>query len=166
MSNPSKAQNIDLLETEETILQVVSFRLHDEVYALDILHVQEIIKVLPVTQVPLSAPWVSGVINLRGQIIPLIHLARRMGLKETGMDRNTRFMIVRGQTQNVGIIVDEVLEVLRLAETAQEPPPSHLSHREYLQSVSKQDRGMVIVLDLNKVLHLPSPHSEALQEAL
>ena len=165
MSSPANSSD-DLLDTEEAILQVVSFRLQNEVYALDILHVQEIIKVLPITQVPLSVPWVSGVINLRGKIIPLIHLSRRMGLKETPMDRNTRFMIVRGQTQNVGLIVDEVLEVLRLAETAQEPPPAHLAHRDYLQSVSKQDRGMVIVLDLNKVLHLPSSRNEALQEAL
>lgn len=165
MSPPNKPGS-DLLETEETILQVVSFRLQDEVYALDILHVQEIIKVLPITQVPLSAPWVSGVINLRGKIIPLIHLARRMGLKETEMNRNTRFMIVRGKTQHVGLVVDEVLEVLRLSEAAQEAPPSHLAHRDYLQSVSKQDRGMVIVLDLNKILHLPQTRNEALQEAL
>lgn len=153
-------------ESEGPILQAVSFRLHNEVYALDILHVQEIIKVLPITHVPLSADWISGVINLRGQIIPLIHLARRMGLTESAMDRNTRFMIVRGREQNVGLIVDEVLEVLRLTESALEAPPSHLAHRDYLQAVSKQDRGMVIVLDLHKVLYLSSTRNEALQEAL
>lgn len=153
-------------ETDEPLLQVVSFRLQNEVYALDILHVQEIIKVLPVTQVPLSAAWISGVINLRGQIIPLVHLARRMGLQESPMDRNTRFMIVRGQEQSVGLVVDEVLEVLRLSAAALEPSPSHLAHREYLQAVSKQERGMIIVLDLHKVLYLSTSRNEALQEAI
>ena len=60
-------------------LQVVSFRLHKEVYALDILYVQEIIRVLPVTHVPRAADWIAGVINLRGKIIPLLRLATRLG---------------------------------------------------------------------------------------
>ena len=151
-------------ELNESILQVVSFRLDNEVYALDILRVQEIIKLLPVTHVPHSASWIEGVINLRGQIIPLIHLARRLELSVSPPDRKTRFMIVRSRDQGVGLIVDEVLEVLRLKESQLEPPPGHLSHREYIQSVSKQDDSMVIVLDLQKVLYF-STRNDSLQEA-
>lgn len=154
-----------LPEADDRMLQVVSFRLHNEVYALDILHVQEIIRVLPVTHVPRSADWIAGVINLRGQIIPLIRLASRLGLEVEASGRNTRFMIVRHHDQPLGLVVDEVLEVLRLGARVLEPPPSHLAHRDYIQAVSKQERGMVIVLDLQKVLFNPSRH-EALQEAL
>jgi len=147
------------------VLQVVSFRLHNEVYALEILSVQEIIRPLAVTYVPLAAAWIAGVINLRGQILPLVELPARLGLIPAAPNRNTRFMIVRGREQSVGLIVDEVLEVLRLSESALEPPPSHLQHRDYIQAVSKQERGMVIILDLHKVLYLHS-RNDALQEAL
>lgn len=146
------------------LLQVVSFRLHNEVYALNILSVQEIIKVLPVTLVPLAMPWIAGVINLRGQILPLINLSIRLGLPLTTPTRNTRFMVVRGREQSVGLVVDEVLEVLRLPDTDCEAPPAHLQHRDYIQALSKQERGMVIILDLYKVLYLPS-RNDALQEA-
>lgn len=150
---------------EDAILQVVTFRLHNEVYALDILYVQEIIRMLPVTHVPLASDWIAGVINLRGQIIPLINLAARLGLDVELASRNTRFMIVRNRDMALGVIVDEVLEVLRLSARVLEAPPGHLAHRDYIQAVSKQERGMVIVLDLPKVLYHPS-RNETLQEAL
>ncbi|MEZ0373098.1 MAG: chemotaxis protein CheW [Candidatus Sericytochromatia bacterium] len=151
--------------SEDAPLQVVTFRLYNEVYALDILFVQEIIRMLPVTHVPRAADWIAGVINLRGQIIPLIRLASRLGLEVEPASRSTRFMIVRNRDQALGVVVDEVLEVLRLSARAQEPPPSHLAHRDYIQAVSKQERGMVIVLDLQKVLYHPS-RNEVLQEAI
>lgn len=154
----------ELDASADAVLQVVSFRLHKEVYALDILAVQEIIKVLPVTTVPLAMPWIAGVINLRGQILPLMALGNRLELPIAPHTRNTRFMIVKGREQSVGLVVDEVLEVLRLPERALEAPPAHLQHRDYIRAVSKQDRGMVIILDLHKVLYLPS-RNDALQEA-
>lgn len=162
----SRPEALTETAAEEPLLQVVSFRLHNEVYALDILYVQEIIRILPVTHVPLAADWIAGVINLRGQIIPLIRLASRLGLAVEPESRSTRFMIVRNREQSIGLVVDEVLEVLRLSSRELETPPSHLAHRDYLQAVSKQARGMVIVLDLQKVLLSPSSRHEALQEAL
>jgi purine-binding chemotaxis protein CheW len=152
-------------EADDAPLQVVTFRLFNEVYALDILYVQEIIRLLPITHVPLAAEWIAGVINLRGQIIPLIRLASRLGLEVEAASRNTRFMSVRNRDQALGLIVDEVLEVLRLSSRVLEPPPGHLAHRDYLQAVSKQERGMVIVLDLQKVLYHPA-RNEMLQEAI
>ncbi len=148
-------------------MQVVSFRLYKEIYALNILYVQEIIKPLSVTHVPLASPWIAGVINLRGQIIPLIYLSRRLGLEQATYQRDTRFVIVRSREQSVGFVVDEVLEVLRLNADKTEPPPGHLDYREYIHTVSKQERGMVMVLDLNKILyHHPQARTDVLEEAL
>jgi len=147
-------------------LQVVSFRLENEIYSLDILCVQEIIKVLPVTQVPLTPPWMAGVINLRGQILPLIHLASRLGLKKTPYQRNTRFVIVRGREQNVGLVVDEVQEVLRLPVSQLEPPPATSIEKDYIQAVCKHDNRLVIVLDLPKVLYDYKPRPETVQEVV
>lgn len=157
---------VQLIDTPADLLQAVSFRLHNEVYALDILHVQEIIKPLPVTEVPHAPPWIAGVINLRGQILPLIHLARCLALEGVPLPRTTRFMIVRSREQPVGLVVDEVLEVLRLSGDALEPPPAHLAHRELIHGVSKQERGMVIVLDLAKVLYFNAARGDTPQEAL
>lgn len=153
-------------EKVQLLLQVVSFRLHQEIYALNILHVQEIIKALPVTPVPHAHPWIAGVINLRGQIIPLIYLARRLELDVMPAQRSTRFVIVRSRDQSVGLVVDEVLEVLRLHENNTESPPNHLQHRDYIQTVSKQERGMIMVLDLPKILYDSPTRNEAHEEAL
>ena len=116
---------------------------------------------------PLAPPWIAGVVNLRGQIIPLIYLSRRLGLEQTSYQRNTRFVIVRSREQSVGFVVDEVLEVLQLNADKTEPPPGHLDYREYIHAVSKQERGMVMVLDLNKILyHHPQARIDVLEEAL
>lgn len=152
-----------LLDTLEPTLQVVSFRLDEEIYALDILLVQEIIKSLPVTQVPLTASWIEGVINLRGQIIPLINLPERLNLKRTPYNKDTRFVIVRSDEQYVGLVVDEVLEVLRLYPGSLEQVPNTTIDKEYIQGVSKFTQGLVIILDLPKVLyeHQASSSQEA-----
>ncbi len=154
------------LNPHAPFLQVVSFRLSNEVYALDILNVQEIIRVLPITHVPRAMDWVQGVINLRGQIIPLLCPAKRLHLVVDPITRNSRFIIMRQRDQAIGLIVDEVLEVLRIPPQALEAPPQHLAHRDFIQAVSKQERGMVIVLDPNKVLAHPTLRNEALLEAV
>ena len=155
-----------LTEVQADTLQVVSFRLENEIYSLDILCVQEIIKALPVTQVPLTVSWIEGVINLRGQILPLINLASRLGLKPSPYKRDTRFVIVRGREQNVGLVVDEVQEVLRLPVSLLEPAPTTAVDKDYIQAVCKYENRLVIVLDLPKVLYDNKPRSETLQEVI
>ncbi|MBT9546046.1 MAG: chemotaxis protein CheW [Candidatus Sericytochromatia bacterium] len=155
-----------LTEVQADTLQVVSFRLENEIYSLDILCVQEIIKALPVTQVPLTVSWIEGVINLRGQILPLINLASRLGLKPSPYQRDTRFVIVRGREQNVGLVVDEVQEVLRLPVSLLEPAPTTAVDKDYIQAVCKYENRLVIVLDLPKVLYDNKPRPETLQEVI
>ncbi len=153
------------IEHSEPDLQAVSFRLHNELYALNILDVQEIIKPLQITHVPLSPHWIAGVINLRGQILPLIHLSSRLGLAKAPIARSTRFIIARHRDRRIGMVVDEVLEVLRMYNETMEPPPAHLEHREYIEQVSKQERGMAMILNLNKILTYHTPQ-EAAEEPL
>lgn len=164
----SKSESLSglTLSPQKHLLQVVSFRLSNEVYALDILNVQEIIRVLPITHVPRAMDWVQGVINLRGQIIPLLCPAQRLHLVVDPITRHSRFIIMRQRDQAIGLIVDEVLEVLRIPPQALEAPPQHLAHRDFIQAVSKQERGMVIILDPNKVLAHPTLRNEALLEAV
>jgi purine-binding chemotaxis protein CheW len=156
-----------MTESPADTLQVVSFRLATEIYSLDILCVQEIIKILPVTQVPLTASWIEGVINLRGQILPLINLASRLGLDPSPYQRHTRFVIVRGREQNVGLVVDEVQEVLRLPVSLLEPAPATAAiEKDYIQAICKHENRLVIVLDLPKVLYDYKSRSETVQEVV
>lgn len=155
----------EVIEHIEPHLQAVSFRLNNELYALNILDVQEIIKPVSITIVPLAPPWIAGVINLRGQILPVIHLGTRLGLHKHPQARGTRFIITRYNDRRIGLIVDEVLEVLRLFEADLEAPPTHLEHREYIHHVSKQKRGIAMILNLKKIL-THATHLETPEEAL
>lgn len=146
------------------IQQVVSFRLAAERYALDILNVQEIIRPLPITPVPLTPDWIAGVINLRGQIVPLIHLARRLGLAAEPLDASTRFIIVRSQEESIGLVVDQVMEVWVLSEIHLEPVTSALAYQDAVLGVGRLKDGIFMVLSLDAILqdyHLTPPLQEA-----
>lgn len=153
------------IDTGQTI-QVVSFHLAQELYALDILCVQEIIKVTSVTAVPMTPDWIEGVINLRGQIIPLINLRLRIGLPPKPYDKHTRFIIIRNREQSTGFVVDAVAEVLRIHKQSLEMAPATTIDKEYIREVSKLENHLVIVLDVDKILHEPQTEQPEIQEEL
>ena len=100
------------------LLQLVSFHIGGEEFGLDILRVQEIIRIQALTRVPNSPDFVDGVINLRGKVIPVIALRKRFGLEELAHDKQTRIVVIEVKGTVLGFIVDSVSEVLRIpAET-------------------------------------------------
>jgi purine-binding chemotaxis protein CheW len=105
----------------EQLLQLVSFKIGNEEFGLDILRGQEIIRLQDLTRVPNSPYFVDGVINLRGKVIPIIALRKRFGLEEQAYDKQTRIVVLEFQNMVLGFIVDSVSEVLRI-------PPSTLAH--------------------------------------
>lgn len=134
--------------------QLVVFQLAGETYGVDIGHVHEIIRLQPITQVPRTPEFVEGVINLRGRIIPVIDLHKRFGLPPAEATNNTRIMVVEVNGITVGMIVDAVLEVLRLPEENIEPPPPIIKGVDvaYLRGVGKWEDKLIILLDLDRVL--------------
>ncbi|MGB9661446.1 MAG: chemotaxis protein CheW [Moorellaceae bacterium] len=134
--------------------QLVVFQLAGETYGVDIAHVHEIIRLQPITQVPRTPSFVEGVINLRGRIIPVIDLHKRFGLPLAEATNNTRIMVVEVNGITVGMIVDAVLEVLRLPEENIEPPPPIIKGVDvaYLRGVGKWEDRLIILLDLDRVL--------------
>ncbi len=135
--------------------QLVTFRLGEEQFGVPIGAVQEIVRLPDVTPVP-EAPWfVEGVINLRGRIIPVIDLGRRLRLPDRPRTRKTRILIVETDRRQVGLIVDAASEVLRLPPNAVEPPPPMISGIgvEYITGVGKLGDSLLVLLDLGKVLH-------------
>ncbi|MDR3765222.1 MAG: chemotaxis protein CheW [Acidobacteriota bacterium] len=136
------------------LLQLVSFSVANEEYGLDILRVQEIIRTQQLTRVPNLPDYVEGVINLRGKVIPVIALRRRLGLEAVDSDKNTRVVVVDVHGQTVGFIVDAVSEVLRISSETVEPTPRiGQVEREYIAGVGKLDSRLLLMLDLERLMN-------------
>lgn len=136
------------------ILQLVSFCIGDEEYGVDILRVQEINRTMEVTRVPNSPPYVEGVINLRGRVIPVVDLRVRFGMPKKNWDNSTRIVVVELQGVIVGFVVDSVKEVLRIPRNVTEPPPNLATgaSAEYIIGVGKLEDRLLILLDLDKIV--------------
>jgi len=138
----------------DELLQLVSFTIGEVEFGVDILHVQEINRMVNITQVPNSPVYVIGVINLRGKVIPIIDLRTRIGMERKVNDKNTRIIIVEIEGRTVGFIVDAVKEVLRIPFRITEKPPSMTQKIDsgYITAVAKLEDRLIIMLDLEKVL--------------
>lgn len=136
--------------------QLVVFNLAGETYGIDISLVHEIIRMQVITRVPRTPHFVEGVINLRGRIIPVIDLHKRFNLPHSEETQHSRIIVVEVVGVTVGMIVDSVSEVLRLPVANIEPPPPVIAggvDSAYLRAVGKWQDQLIILLDLEKVLH-------------
>lgn len=141
---------------DEIQLVVFTLKQGDTVceYGVPITQVQEIIPMTKPTRLPQVPDFVEGIINLRGKIIPIIDLKKRFDMEATEITSDTRSVVVEVSGQTVGIIVDEVSEVLRLSKDNIEPPPAAIGGitAEYLTGVGKLEDRLLILLDMDKIL--------------
>ena len=137
----------------ETI-QVVSFKLGSEEYGVDIAQVQEINRMVAVTHVPRAPQFMEGVINLRGQLIPIIDLRTRFAMPRTEHTKNTRIVVTEIGSKRVGMVVDSVSEVLRLPVEQIEAAPEMITgvDTEYIRGVGKIEDRLIILLDLARII--------------
>ncbi len=138
----------------EKTAQMVGFKIDNEFYGIDIIQVQEIIRMQEITMVPRTPPFIKGVVNLRGKVVPIISLRERFGINEVEHTKDTRIVIVRIDVGLIGFIVDAMAEVIRLPERLIEPTPPTATNieSEYIRGVGKLDDNLIIILDLNMVL--------------
>ena len=143
-----------LKKQDAELLQLVTFSIGEEEFGVDILSVQEIIRMMDITKVPRAPEFVEGVINLRGKVIPIIDLRRRFGLSTRDHDKHTRIIVIEINNMIVGFVVDSVSEVLRIPASTVEPPPPVVSglESEYISGVGKLEDRLLILLDLNTLL--------------
>ncbi len=136
------------------LLQFVSFNLGDEEYAIEILKVQEIIRMVEVTRVPNSPDFINGVINLRGRVIPVLDLGKRIGLPEKEHNGDSRIIVVEIQNKVIGFIVDKVNIVLRINQNIVEPTPELVgkAELEFIKGIAKMENNLLILLDLDRVI--------------
>ncbi len=134
-----------------TELQIVVCSLGAERYGLDIAAVYEIIRAQTITAVPKAPPFVEGVINLRGRIVPVVDLAGRFGLAPASVTSATRIVVAEAAGTRVGLVVDAVSEVLMVPGSAIEPTPEVAAGTDasYLRGIAKLGERLVILLDLD-----------------
>jgi len=136
--------------------QVAVFHLGDEEFAVDIQRIQEIVRPLPVTIVPQAPPFIQGLANLRGSILPIVDLRGRFGLPEIEPTEATRIVVADLDGNLLGFVVDDVSEVMSIPAAAVEPPPSITIGvaADYLEGVAKLDDGnrLLMMLAIERIL--------------
>ena len=136
------------------LLQLVSFKISNEEFGVDILCVQEINRMLQITKMPNTPEFIEGVINLRGRVIPVLDLRVKLGMPRKEHDKNTRIIVVELKGKTIGFIVDEVSEVLRIPKSITEAPPEMVGgvNSDFITSIGKLEDRLLILLDLEKIL--------------
>ncbi|ODA42525.1 chemotaxis protein CheW [Desulfosporosinus sp. BG] len=134
--------------------QLVTFSLGSEEFGVDIMRVQEIIRIPPITRVPKAPSYVEGVINLRGNVIPVVSLRNRFGMTRVEETDLSRIIVLQVQSKVFGIRVDAVTEVLRIDSVDIEPPPQvALSmDSQFIRGVGKIGERLLILLDLDNII--------------
>ncbi|MCW2277920.1 chemotaxis protein CheW [Heliophilum fasciatum] len=135
-------------------IQLVAFSLADEEYGVDIHYVQEIVRLLTITRVPKAPGYVEGVVNLRGNVVPVIDLRKLFSLPMRDVTDRTRIIIVKIKDITVGIIVDGVSEVLTVPVNDIEPPPMANNNidQEFISGVGKLGQRLLMLINLDKVI--------------
>lgn len=142
------------LEQRDGVTQVVVFQLGKELYGADISVVLEVSPLLRVTRVPRTPAYIEGVTNLRGRVIPVVDLRKRLGLPATAPTKSTRIAVAEIEGGKIGMVVDAVVEVLRVPASSVEPPSPMFSKvdTENVMGVAKMDDRLIVLLDLARVL--------------
>ncbi|MCL1985384.1 MAG: chemotaxis protein CheW [Betaproteobacteria bacterium] len=151
---PSVHDPSELGHKDAELLQLVTFNIAEEEFGVDILSVQEIIRLMQITTVPRAPACIEGVINLRGKVIPVIDMRKRFNLPAVERDNRTRIIVMEFGAKIVGFLVDAVSEVLRIPANTVEPAPAVVSGvgSEYIKGVGKLDDRLLILLDLDSLL--------------
>lgn len=134
--------------------QYVIFKLGTEEYGVDIMKVKEISEFKESTKVPNAPYFVDGIINLRGEIIPIINLKKRFKISLGDINSDTRIIVININDKNVGFVVDEASQVLRIKDDEIDVAPEIIAgvERQYITGVGKVGEKIIILLDLEKIL--------------
>jgi purine-binding chemotaxis protein CheW len=153
MSTANMAQPVNDGAAKEQA-QLVTFKLGREMYCVEILKVREIIRLPAITRVPNTPPYVEGVFNLRGKVIPVVCLRKRLGMADAAYGNRARIIVIDSAHELLGFIVDSVEEVVRAAREEIQPPPARVSsilNNEYLSGVIQQGDKLLILLNLDLI---------------
>ena len=133
---------------------LISFMVGDEEYGLDILRVKEVIRIREITRLPRAPSFVKGIINLRGDVIPIIDLRDKFGLEHQDYTSMTRVIVVDVDGRLIGMVVDAASQVVRIPSDQIEPPPPIVGGLsvEFIKGVGKLDERLIILLNIDRIL--------------
>ncbi|MCC6715706.1 MAG: chemotaxis protein CheW [Gammaproteobacteria bacterium] len=139
---------------QDPVLRWVTFRLGDETYGINVMQVQEVLRMTEIAPVPGAPHYVLGIINLRGNVVTVLDTRARFGLEARETDDATRIVIIETDGHIVGILVDSVAEVVNLRGSEIETAPNvgNSESARYIQGVYSRDGGILILVDVNKLL--------------
>lgn len=138
---------------DQSVIQLVGFRLADENYAIAITKIQEIILMKPITRIPHAPRFLEGLINLRGSVIPIVNLRKRFDLPPREIDDETRTIVVNLHDRTFGCIVDAVTQVMRIGSEEIQPVPISVKAvaRRHISGLAKLEDRLLIILDIDKL---------------
>jgi purine-binding chemotaxis protein CheW len=141
-------------KSNDPMIQLVTFKLEEETYGVNVMQVQEVLRVTEIAPVPGAPHYVLGIINLRGNVVTVIDTRNRFGLNPADVTDNSRIVIIEGEGQVVGILVDSVAEVVELRESEIDVAPNvgNEETARYIQGVHTRKGNLLIVVDINKLL--------------
>lgn len=155
MSKDNRAiKNETDTDSNDEVLQWVTFQLDDETYGINVMQVQEVLRYSEIAPVPGAPNYVLGIINLRGNVVTVIDTRLRFGLNPNEVTDNSRIVIIESEQQVIGILVDSVAEVvyLKTSEIDSAPNVGTDESARFIQGVSNRDDELLILVDLDKML--------------
>ena len=153
ISKQSEQQDSSVVEHLDDVVQLVGFIIGDEEYAVPILSIQEIIKPFTWTRVPQVPPYVLGVFNLRGAVIPLIDLRLKFGLPPKKQSEDTRFIVMRHGDDVAGFVIDRLTMAIRIKKDNIGPAPDTVNGEDtIIEGVGKQADKIITILKVDKLL--------------
>jgi purine-binding chemotaxis protein CheW len=153
MSDERRSSNNKMTENDE-VLQWVTFKLENEIYGINVMQVQEVLRYSEIAPVPGAPLYVLGIINLRGNVVTVIDTRSRFGLGSCDVTDNTRVVVIESEKQVIGILVDSVAEVvyLKASDIDVAPNVGNEESTQFIQGVSNRDGELLILVDLDKLL--------------
>ena len=145
-------------QPKSEVAQYLTFQAANEVFAIGILDVKEIIEIDAITRVPMMPAFIAGIINLRGSVVPVVDLAKRLGRHASIVSKKSCIVLVEinheEDSQTVGMMVDEVNEILEIDEEHTQPPPDFGTdiRTDFIRAMGRVDDKFMILLDVNHVL--------------
>jgi len=142
----------DLLDGQ--IVQLVSFQLEDVEYGIEILSVHEILRIPAITRLPNTPHFIKGVLNLRGNVIPVVDVRERFGFPKAVLTDQSRVIVIESEDKLIGLLVDNVSQVLRIRENNIDPPSVLIEgvSEEYIKGVGRLKERLIIILNMQNIL--------------
>ncbi len=153
MSDERRSSSVKV-DANDEVLQWVTFKLENEIYGINVMQVQEVLRYSEIAPVPGAPLYVLGIINLRGNVVTVIDTRSRFGLDPCDVTDSTRVVVIESEKQVIGILVDSVAEVvyLKASEIDDAPNVGNEESAQFIQGVSNRDGELLILVDLDKLL--------------